>query len=70
IHNMVKEEFREFFRRNVALYPDSHTLPVSFTGSVAYHFSDLLRETAREEGFSVSVISGAPMEGMIAFHLS
>ena len=70
IHNMVKEEFREFFRRNVALYPDSRNLPVSFTGSVAYHFSDLLREAAGEEGFSVPVISCTPMEGMIAFHLS
>lgn len=70
IYNMVKEEFREFFRRNVALYPDSHRLPVSFTGSVAYHFSELLREAANEEGFMIADITDAPMQGLIAYHLS
>lgn len=70
IHNMVKEEFREFFRRNVALYPGARELPVSFTGSVALHFSDILREAAREEGFRIATITAAPMEGLIAYHTS
>lgn len=70
IYNMVKEEFREFFRRNVDLYPASRRLPVSFTGSVAYHFSEILREAANEEGFTIADITDAPMQGLIVYHLS
>ncbi|MBD5272201.1 MAG: ATPase [Bacteroides sp.] len=68
IHNMVKEQFREFLRCNVMHYSGYDVLPVNFTGSVAFHFDDILRQAAAEEGISIGIISKAPMERLIEFH--
>ena len=68
INNMVVEEFREFFRRNVALYPEAKSLAICFTGSIAYHFKRELSQTAMAEGFMIENISQAPMEGLISYH--
>ncbi|MDE6410503.1 MAG: ATPase [Muribaculaceae bacterium] len=69
INNMVVEEFREFFKRNVALYPDARKMDVNFTGSVAFHFEKELRKASISEGFRIGKISQAPMDGLIRFHL-
>lgn len=65
IYNMVIEEFGEFFRRNVALYPDSTEIPVSFTGSIAFYFESELRIAAEREGFKIGTITKNPMDGLI-----
>ncbi|MBD5288457.1 MAG: ATPase [Bacteroides sp.] len=70
INNMVIEEFKEFFRRNVSLYPDAKEKPVSFTGSVAFYFEPQLREAAQAEGFFTDKITNTPMDGLISYHLS
>lgn len=59
IHALLVNEFRRFFRRNVANYrrPD---LPVGFVGSIAYHFEEELREAASLEGFRVSHVLKTP----------
>ena len=60
IHALLIEEFERFFRRNVATYqrPD---LPVSFVGSIAYYFSNELKEAAQKCGFTVGKIMKAPL---------
>ncbi len=68
IKNMVMDEFRKFFRLNIAPYDNSKSLPVAFTGSIAFHFAPLLREAAEAEGFKVGKISDAPMEGLVEYH--
>lgn len=68
INSMVIEEFREFFKRNVALYPDAESIPVNFTGSLAYHFEKQLRQAASAEGFRIEKISQAPMDGLVSYH--
>lgn len=67
INNMVVEEFREFFRRNTALYPDASEYPVCFTGSVAYHFEHQLREAASGEEIRIGKITQKPMDGLIDY---
>lgn len=68
VYSLVREEFASFLRRNVALYPGSHSLPLSFTGSIAHHFSDILREVADSQGLKVGKIEKSPMEGLIKYH--
>lgn len=69
LRNLVITSFAEFFNRNVSQYPGAHQLPVHFTGSVAFHFSTLLRETAEKEGYSIGSITQDPMEGLIRYHV-
>ncbi len=69
LYNLVKTSFAEFFSRNVSQYTGAHQLPVNFTGSVAFHFSALLREIAEKEGYSIGSITENPMEGLIRYHI-
>lgn len=59
IQQLILDEFSRFFQRNVALY-DRRDLPVSFVGSIAHHFSSLLRQSAASAGYNVGSILQAP----------
>ena len=60
--------FREFFHRNVMQYEASKQLPVHFTGSIAFHFSEIVKKTAGEFGLTVGNISQEPMTGLVEYH--
>jgi glucosamine kinase len=69
LRNLVKNSFNDFFTRNIQQYPEAQHLPVHFTGSVAFYFESLLRESANESGYQVGIITKSPMEGLINYHL-
>lgn len=68
IHSLVLGSFRAFFRRNVCQYEHFASHPVSFIGSVAYYFREVLEEAAAAEGCTVGKITISPMEGLLKFH--
>ncbi len=70
VYSLVREEFECFLRRNVAMYSGARSLPLAFTGSIAWHFADILKDAAGRQGLSVSHIMPSPIEGMINFHKS
>lgn len=67
-YNLVFDSFIAFFARNIVHYPDFRTLPIAFTGSVAYHFADVLEVAAYDFGLNFSHIAQAPIEGLVEFH--
>ena len=67
IHRLLVVAFRSFFVRNILSYERSD-LPVSFVGSVAYHFEDELREVAAKESCTVGRILCNPMPEMVRYH--
>lgn len=69
IHQFLIQNFRRFFRRNVALYrrPD---LPVHFVGGVAHSYRDELHEAAQLEGFRVGRILLRPIEALADYLLA
>jgi glucosamine kinase len=69
LRNMVKTGFNKFFTRNIRQYPEASNHPVHFTGSIAWHFREILAESAAENGYRVGLISHSPMEGLIRFHI-
>lgn len=68
VYSIVFKEFTAFLKRNVAMYPGAHRLPLAFTGSIAYYFEKILREAADRQGYKVGKISRTPTEGLIAYH--
>jgi hypothetical protein len=64
----LKIELQQIFTRNIKQYPDARELPVNFTGSIAWHFGEILHESAEENGFHTGTITQSPMEGLIQFH--
>jgi N-acetylglucosamine kinase-like BadF-type ATPase len=67
LRDLVIENFREFFRKNIVPYkrPD---LPVHFVGSMAHHYPVALQEAAEAEGFHVMSIVQSPIDGLMAYH--
>ncbi len=69
IHNLLKNAFGEFFKRNISQY-DYKNFKVNLVGSIAYHFSDILKEAAAENGMSIGKILQSPIEGLEEYHKS
>ena len=67
IARLVIDNFRDFFRYNIRPY-NHPEMPVSFVGSVAWHFRDQLAEAAEAEGFLLGTILKSPIEGLLRFH--
>ena len=68
IYSLVLKELTRFVKRNVAMYPGAHSLQVSFTGSIAYNFCNILKEATSSLGYSVYSVSETPMQGLIDYH--
>lgn len=70
LRELVIENFRQFFRNNVEQYKVHQLLlpPVSFVGSMAFCYSNELREAARIEEFTIGQIVKSPMDGLITYH--
>lgn len=68
VREILHASFVEFFEESVSKYDRYKQLPVSFVGSVAFHFRHILNEAAWQAGISLGRIEQAPMEGLIRFH--
>ncbi len=66
IHKLVKNSFDAFVKRNLQQYPQE--LPVSFVGSVAVAFQDILTEVLKENNFKIGKIVKSPINELIAYH--
>ena len=64
---MVVENFRSFFRLNIAPYM-RRNLSVSFIGGVANAFEPQLRKAADIEQYRIGTIEKSPLEGLINYH--
>lgn len=65
IRQIVTEAFALFFLKQKSYYPGCDGLPWHFTGSVAAHFEEVLREAAKSAGCETGEIAGDPMERLI-----
>lgn len=69
VREIVKKSFTEFLTRHVCKYKNHETLPVSFVGSVAYHFQGILKEALHDLGLNPGVFVKKPIENLVNYHL-
>ena len=69
LEEMVVDNFREHFRRNVNRY-GRKDLPVGAIGSVAYYYREQLEKAAMTEGYSLGKVMRSPMDGLMRYHSS
>jgi glucosamine kinase len=67
-YNLVYKSFEEFYENNVMKYADYQNLKVHFTGSIAFYFSDILRQVANDKGITVKNILEGPIAGLTLYH--
>ena len=68
ISALVKDCFMAFVEAFICRYKDCKALKVSFVGSIAYHFQDLLRESLSDFGLTMGEVMQAPAEGLIRYY--
>ncbi len=67
-YELVQNAFKDFYEKNVMEYKNYQNVKVHFTGSVAFYFSDILRQVANDLGITVKNIVETPIAGLSLFH--
>lgn len=67
-YKLIYNSFSEFYENNVMKYENFRNLKVHFTGSIAFYFSDILRQVANDKGITVKNILEGPIAGLTLYH--
>lgn len=67
IHQLIRSNFIAFFD---AFFPETKDIavPFHFSGSVAFYFSDILRQVGEEKGLTIKNIVQSPISGLVLYH--
>lgn len=69
IENIIEDGLNDFFFTHVNSYKESASLPIYFTGSVAYGFKDVLKTLCANYDMQLGNVIKQPMKGLIQYHL-
>ncbi len=67
LRNVVVNNFIDFFNVHILPYQRPE-LPVSFVGSVAWHYQDELREAAAAAHFQIGTVLKTPLADLVKYH--
>ena len=68
VYNLVYTAFSDFLAKNVMQYDNYAKHKIHFTGSIAYHYQDILRRVASGMGIKIGMILESPMQGLIKYY--
>ena len=68
VYTLASNEFKRFLVRNVSSYSGARRLPICFTGSVAYHFREVIEEAVNDLGLKIGLIEAHPLDGLAQYH--
>jgi N-acetylglucosamine kinase-like BadF-type ATPase len=68
IENIIEDSFNDFFFNHVYKYRESWTMPINFTGSVAFGFKDVLKDMCSSFELQLGKVIKKPMDGLVKFH--
>jgi glucosamine kinase len=67
---LVEDSFCDFINRNLKFYDGYDALTISFTGSIAWHFGDILKKVMKSYDLNMGEIIKEPADKILEFHLS
>lgn len=68
LQKLIYKCFEEFIDRHVRKYKSHLSLPVSFIGSVAFHFKEFLEAILQERSMIVGNFVRKPIDSLVEFH--
>lgn len=68
IENIIEDGLNDFFSVHVSRYQETHNYPVHFTGAIAWHFQDVIKNLCVDYELSLGTIIKNPMEGLVKYH--
>jgi glucosamine kinase len=70
IKAMVYEGVRKFMETHVFCFKTALEAEVSFVGSIAHHFEDIIKKAATDLGLKIGQIIKKPVDGLVDYHLN
>jgi glucosamine kinase len=67
-YRLAYDSFSLFFDRYVGKYENFRQYPVHFTGSIAFYYSNVLRQVANDKGITLKNILESPISGLTLYH--
>lgn len=68
LQDLVRNAFDLFIKKYVLKHHDANKYPVHFTGSVAYFYQNILKNTLENKGLTPGRILKSPLEGLLEYH--
>jgi N-acetylglucosamine kinase-like BadF-type ATPase len=68
IENIIEDGLNDFFFYHLCKYNEAWRLPVSFVGSIAFGFKDVLKDLCSSYEFELGKVLKSPMSGLIEYH--
>ncbi|CAN5803675.1 ATPase [soil metagenome] len=68
IENIIEDGLNDFFFTHLYKYRESWLYPISFVGSVAYGFKDVLKDLCDTYELELGKVLKQPMDGLIEYH--
>ncbi|MCL3782047.1 ATPase [Prolixibacteraceae bacterium JC049] len=68
IETLIVNSFCEFIERNIKQYPNFQNETIHFTGSIAFHFLDQLKQVAAQFNLKIGNVLQSPLQGLIDYH--
>jgi N-acetylglucosamine kinase-like BadF-type ATPase len=68
IENIIEDGLNDFFFMHLCKFNEIWKTPVSFSGSVAFAFKDVLEQLCNSYEFELSKVIKSPVEGLAEFH--
>lgn len=65
VNVIIRENFSNFLNNNVKPY---NCKMLNFTGSIAYHYAEILRDVATQNGYEIGKITQSPLDGLAEYH--
>ncbi len=68
VEKLILDGFDDFIASNVSKYEHFRDYQVGFAGSIAHHFSDLLKKAGEKNRIEIVNIIEKPIDGLISYH--
>ena len=68
MQDLIKGCFEAFIKAFVLRFENCKSLKISFIGSVAYHFQDILKTCLENKGLTMGTVMASPAEGLIRYY--
>lgn len=68
IYDIVFQCFSLFFEKHICKYPEHKSVSLSLVGSIAFNYSDILRECANKYQVKINKIIQSPIDDLLDYH--
>jgi len=68
VENIIEDCLNDFFHTSILKHRNSWKLPLYFSGSVAYEFSDVLKNLCGQYELEIGDVIKSPMDGLIKYY--